>query len=163
MWFGETADPRALFLFSQHGYVPVMQPQKQKTADRGERVEHLRRDGEWIILVETEKQEMKRYRRSEFRPYYSKKDPAHVVMPEVNIAVAINKAERHKAQIPKTSDKRTAAPASTAQAAKYPDNMVWAWAIDSELDEIDGRRMIKWLPPSTKITSKPTPMTMSVG
>lgn len=71
LWFGEKADLRALFVFGQYGYVPVMRQPKKKLADRGQRVRDLRRDGEAHVLIETDQQEIKRFRAEDFKLYHS--------------------------------------------------------------------------------------------
>lgn len=91
-WFGEPADLRGLFVFVQYGYVTIMK-RKKKTDDRGQNVRYLRRDGASHIIVETEQQQIQRYRAVDFKPYFSNRDPTKMVMPYIQVAMVTNKAE----------------------------------------------------------------------
>ena len=79
-WFADKAPSlQHLYIFGQLGYVPVMaKKQKQKHRDRGKLVRYLRRDGEQHIWTESATGEIRRYRGTDFHPYFDHRDPATV-------------------------------------------------------------------------------------
>lgn len=156
LWFGTRANLITVYIFRLDGLVPIMFTPKKKQANRGQIAKYLHRDISNQIIVEAEDQYIKRFRAVDFHPYYSYRHPAEIIMHTIQVAMETRRFGEFTRKPPDRITNTTPAPASRTQAAKYPDHKLWAKAIDDELQKIDDRDTIKWLPLEQKNQVSPS-------
>ena len=128
-------------IFGQLGHTPQLgnKAQLSKLQSRAATVRYLyATDAKHIVVLELSTNSCRRIRTVDFEPYYRETDPlAHNTNAFKTFA-----PHRTPSQITAT----TPAPCHHGQARNYPDAALWARAHNDELDALDRKKAIQWLP-----------------
>ena len=140
IWTGVKPDVSTLPPFGQYGYIHNRKP-RRKLEPRAQLVQYIGRlDNRHYHVYDAKTDTISRCRAADFQEYDPNKDPIVTIQP--HIAPTANNTEQTAATT------EFSIPTTLAQARTAPDALEWEKSWNKELDSLESRGTITYIPPS---------------